>query len=68
MKFSKKMVMGVAIFLVIFSQEMVLLSFLGKPEPVVTAGAVFTAGLGEFGFLSWMRSVDKKRGGNDDNI
>ena len=64
--FAKKMVLGVAIYLVIFTQEVLLLVLLGKAEPAILIGSVFAAGVGEFGFLYWIRRDDKKKGENND--
>ena len=63
--FAKKMVLGVGIYLVIFTQEVLLLVLLGKAEPAILIGAVFGAGLGEFGILYWIRKDDKKKGEGD---
>lgn len=64
--FAKKMVLAVGIYLVIFTQEVLLLILLDKAEPAILIGAVFGAGIGEFGILYWIRRDDKKKGENND--
>jgi hypothetical protein len=55
-KFRNKVLIGVAIYLVIFSQEVLfLMAFTDMPEPGILIGSVFGAGLGEFGILAWIR-------------
>lgn len=61
MKFRNKIVVGVAIYLVIFTQEVLLLSYLGHPEPAVLIGCVFGAGFGEWGLVAWVTNVKNKR-------
>ena len=62
MKFGNKVIVGVAIFLVIFSQEVLFIMWHGSQEPAALIAAVFGAGLGEFGILAWIKTVKIKKG------
>lgn len=61
MKFRNKVVIGVAIYLVIFTQEILLLTYLGNPEPGILIGCVFGAGFGEWGLIAWVTNVKNKK-------
>lgn len=62
MKFRNKVIVGVAIFLFIFSQECLVLMWHGSAEPTALIAAVFGAGIGEFGILGWITTVKTKKG------
>lgn len=61
MKFRNKVVIGVAVYLVIFTQEILLLSYLGHAEPAVLIGCVFAAGFGEWGLVAWVTNTKNKK-------
>lgn len=68
MKFRNKVIIGVAVYLILFSQEIVfLMAFTGMSEPSILIGSVFGAGLGEFGLVALVTTKKiKKKGENKD--
>ena len=62
LNFSSKIVVCMGIYLVIFSQEVLVLILLGKAEPSTLIISTFAAFGVEGGVLGWIKHVKVKRG------
>lgn len=62
MKVTNKVLLFMGVYLVIFSQEVLLLIALGKAEPTTFIISTFAAFGVEGGFAAWIKNVKIKHG------